>query len=177
MTGSIAKRYARALFGIASEQGTIEAAGEELVRVVAAFRDERLAALARSPAVGAAGKRAVAREVAERMGVSETMRSFLALLGERDRLDALEAIGERYASFVDAKLGRVRARIASARPLTEEDRRRVTRRFEEMTGKTVLADAVVDPDLLGGVRVEIGGRVYDGTVRTQLESIKSALAG
>jgi F-type H+-transporting ATPase subunit delta len=177
MTGPVAKRYARALFALASEKGKVEAIGEELGRAVGAFGDEKLAAVARSAAVDMSAKREIARQVAARLGVSHLVASFLGLLAERNRLGFLEAIGERYGRLVDESLGRVRARIVSARPLSDADRQRITKLFEEKTGKKVLAELEVDPDLLGGVLVEVGGRVYDGSVRTQLETIKSALAG
>ena len=177
MSGPVAKRYARALFSLASEEGNVEAVGEELARAVSACADERLASAARSAAVDVTAKREIAREVATRLGVSRAVASFLGLLAERNRLAFLADIGERYGRLVDDRLGRVRARIVAARPLSDDDRQRITALFEKTTGKTVLAETEVDPDLLGGILVEIGGRVYDGSVRTQLETIKSALAG
>jgi F-type H+-transporting ATPase subunit delta len=67
--------------------------------------------------------------------------------------------------------------VRSARPLTEESRRRINEVFEHQTGKRVIADSSVDPDLLGGVVVEIAGRVFDGSLRTRLERLERSLAG
>jgi F-type H+-transporting ATPase subunit delta len=177
MTGPVAKRYARALFALASEDGKIEAYGAELARVVETFRDKRLAALARSAAIDSKRKREMTGQVVGALGVSPRVASFVGLLAEKGRLPFLEAIGEQYERFVDRALGRVRARVRSARPLPEEDRARISELFERETGKRVLAEVSVDPDLLGGVVVEIAGRVYDGSIRTRLEAIRRALAG
>ena len=66
---------------------------------------------------------------------------------------------------------------AGARPLSDESRRRINDVFERQTGKRVVADASVNPGLLGGVVVEIAGRVYDGSLRTRLERLERSLAG
>jgi F-type H+-transporting ATPase subunit delta len=70
----------------------------------------------------------------------------------------------------------VRARVRSARPLPEESRRRILEVFERQTGKQVIAETAVDAGLLGGVVVEVGGRVFDGSLRVQLERLQQSLS-
>jgi F-type H+-transporting ATPase subunit delta len=177
MNGPAAKRYARALFALANEGGRIEEEGAELAKIVEAFQDPQLAAFARSAAVDPAAKRDVVREVVERLGASDLVARFLGLLAEKNRLSILARIERQYRRLVDRKLGRVRARFVSAQPLSNEDERRIRELFERATGKKVLAEIVIDPALIGGVIVEIEGRIYDGSVRAQLDELKTALSG
>lgn len=177
MTGAVAKRYARALFSLAVEEGRFEAAGEDLARAVEAFRDDKLAALARSAAVDPRTKREVVGRVVELLRVPPLVGRFLRLLAEKNRLGELAAIEEQYRRLVDRRLGRVRARIRSARALPADGETQLREVFEKKTGKKVLAEVSVEPELIGGVVVEIEGKVYDGTLRTQLEAMKAALAG
>ena len=74
-------------------------------------------------------------------------------------------------------LGRVRATITSAAPLTPEDTQAITAALAKQTGRTVLAEERVDATLLGGVVVDIEGKVYDGSLRTQLEALATSIAG
>ncbi|MGH7859749.1 MAG: ATP synthase F1 subunit delta [Candidatus Binatia bacterium] len=177
MTGAVAKRYARALFSLAVEEGRFDAAGEELARAAEAFRNDELAALARSAAVDPRTKREVVAQLAARLGIAPLVGRFLGLIAEKNRLAELAAIEEQYRRLVDRRLGRVRARIRSATALPAEGEREIREVFEKKTGKKVLAEVSVAPELIGGVAVEIEGRVYDGTLRTQLEAMKAALSG
>ena len=77
----------------------------------------------------------------------------------------------------DHTLGRVRARVLSAQPLSEESRARIREIFERQTGKRVIAEAGVAPELLGGAVVGLEGRVFDGSVRTRLERLRRVLSG
>ncbi len=71
----------------------------------------------------------------------------------------------------------MRARVLSAQPLSEENRARIDEIFERQTGKRVIAETAVVPDLLGGAVVELQGRVFDGSLRTRLERLRQALSG
>ncbi len=71
---------------------------------------------------------------------------------------------------------RIRAGVRSATPLSEEMLAEVTRVFDRVTGKRVVATVAVEPELIAGVVVEVGGRVYDGSVRTQLEKLHRQMA-
>lgn len=176
MTGAVAKRYARALFSLAVEEGRFEAAGDELARAAEAFRDDKLEALARSAAVDPRTKREVVERLVARLRIAPLVGRFLGLVADKNRLAELAGIEEQYRRLVDRRLGRVRARIRSAAALPAEGEREVREVFEKKTGKKVLAEVSVEPGLIGGVAVEIEGRVYDGTLRTQLEAMKAALS-
>ena len=169
MTGRLAKRYARALFELARESETLELSAEELARTVAAFDEPRLRLLVLSPAIAGNVRVNTARSVAEALGVSKSLANLVALLAERDRLPILPDIARWYEGLVDEALGRARVTIRSAAPLSITERNEVIELSRRLTGRReIIAATEVDADLLGGVVLDVGGTVYDGSVRTQL---------
>jgi F-type H+-transporting ATPase subunit delta len=169
VTGRLAKRYARALLELARDSQTLERSAEELARTVAAFEEPRLRLLVLSPAIAADARVHTARSVAEALGVSGALANLVALLAERDRLTILPDIARWYEGFVDDELGRARVTIRTAAPLSITERNELIELSRRLTGRReIVAATEVDADLLGGVVLDVGGTVYDGSVRTQL---------
>jgi F-type H+-transporting ATPase subunit delta len=174
---SIARRYAKALFSLAREEDTLDATGGELERLAHLAADSDVGPMLANPLLATATRRALAKTLGEQLALGPTTRNFVGLLAEHKRLDQLAGIDDQFRRLVDQELGRVRATLTSAVDLDPNESATLTRRFEQMTGKTVLTESEVDPALLGGVVVEIGGRVFDGSVRTQLERLAASIAG
>jgi F-type H+-transporting ATPase subunit delta len=174
---AVAKRYAKALLALGTESGESESIGRELDRMVQAFAADPLRAFANDTTLDRKTRRAVAARIGELLGVSRLLRNFLGVLAENNRLQELPAIRSQYERLDDAALGRVRARVLSAQPLSEESRVRINEIFERQTGKRVIAQTAVVPKLLGGAVVELQGKVFDGSLRTQLERLRRALSG
>jgi len=174
---AVAKRYAKALFDLAVESNAVESIGRELDHVTGAFAEAPLRAFAEDTTLDRVTRRTVAVRVSEKLGVTRVVRNFLALLAENNRLEHLPRIRDHYERFEDRALGRVRARVLSAQPLSDESRARIVQIFERQTGKRVVAETVTAPELLGGALVELQGRVFDGTLRTQLRRLQQSLCG
>jgi F-type H+-transporting ATPase subunit delta len=169
---AVARRYARALHGLASEARRAEPVAEELAGFAQLLaRDRELREVLLRPWVQASTKRAIVLEVASRLGVSPLTRNFLALVAQRRRLDALGAILEAYRARVDEAAGRIRARVRSAAPLADGERAALRERLGRRLGKTVLLDTEVDPALLGGFVAEVGSQVLDMSVAGQLSAL------
>jgi F-type H+-transporting ATPase subunit delta len=177
MTGSIARRYAKAIVAVAQEENRLEQTGAELQLLRALAADPAIAAALANPLLSATARRGLARSIADNLKLGASMRNFLALLADHRRLDRLGAIAEQYEKIVDQLLGRVRATITSAVPLAPNELQAVVSAFEQRSGRTVLAEQRVDPHLLGGVVVDVEGTIYDGSVRTQLEKLATHIAG
>jgi F-type H+-transporting ATPase subunit delta len=94
---------------------------------------------------------------------------------DRRRIVLLPAIARAYRDLTDAHVGRVRAEVTSAQELTPATLDRVRRSLEQRTGKKVIIKSAVDPDLIGGVVARVGDLVLDGSVRTQLEDLRTRL--
>ena len=177
MMGSIARRYARALFLLAEEQGALEQTGIELQQLAELAAAPEMAALVGNPLLSAKARRTVAVSLAEQLALSGTMKSFVCLLADKHRLDQMVGIADAYRRMLDEVRMRVRAVIHTAVELEEAEGEKIVEVFERVTGKTVLATKEVDKELLGGVVVELGGTVYDGSLKTQLAGLAASIAG
>ena len=174
--GSIGRRYGRALFELAVEDGATEATGTALSDLADAVSALDAGSLA--PGLLSAGQREqVAASLVARMGKDSLLGKFVGVLAAADRLDQLPAIRDTYARFEDEKAGRVQVKVRSANALTDAERGALRSKFETITGRKVVDTVEVDPELLGGVTVEADGRVYDGSVRTQLARLERQMAG
>ena len=177
IVGSVARRYARAIFAVAEEQHTLEQTADELRLLGAIGGDPDIAAALANPLLSAKARRDLAGAVADNLKLNPTTRNFVSLLADHRRLDQIVGIAQAFTHILDQKLQRVRANITSAVPLTDAQRQELVAAFERKLGRTVLAETSVDPQLLGGVVVDVEGTVYDGSVRTQLQTLANRIAG
>ena len=176
MGGSVARRYARALFGIGVDAGKFEALGDELGELATLWNasDELRQAL-ENPVFRPSEKRAVLEKILPQVAPTPEVQRFVLLLLDRRRIVLLPAIARAYRDLTDAHVGRVRAEVTSSAELTPATLDRVRRSLEQRTGKKVIVTSKVDPDLIGGVVARVGDLVLDGSVRTQLEDLRTRL--
>jgi F-type H+-transporting ATPase subunit delta len=173
---AIARRYAKALVQLAAEQGAVEAFNGELARVEALFSTHpELGSLLSNPAYGIEAKLETLKEVATRLDLCGTVRNFLLLLQERNRMTCLPAISSCYSILADELSGIVRPVITSALPLGEAQIGEIKAALEKSTGKKISMTVEIDSSLIGGVVTKIGDKVLDGSVKTQLTRIEDIL--
>jgi F-type H+-transporting ATPase subunit delta len=177
MIGLIARRYAKALFLLAGEESSLEQTGVELQQLADVASDPKLAETLSNPLLSPAARRGIAQTLADKLVLRQTTRNFLCLLADHHRLNQIVGIAEHYRRLLDDARGRVRAAISSTVPVTDEQELKLVSAFERVTGRTVLVTRQVDPGLLGGVVVEIAGKVYDGSLKTQLQHLAVNIAG
>ena len=175
-SSAAARRYARALFSLAGEEGRVEAVRSELAVLERLFAEssELRHALFR-PLHPVAERRSVLRELCAQIGSSRTVSNFFGFLVDRRRLIDFDSIQEEYGRLADAAAGRVRARVVSAVRLRDDQRERLRRALAARTGKQVELEEGVDPSLLGGAVANVGGMLFDGSLRTQLEQLHGSL--
>lgn len=173
---AIARRYAKALVQLAAEEGAVDSFHNELARVEALFSaHSELGSLLSNPAYGIETKLETLKEVADKLSLSVTIRNFLLLLQERNRMACLQSISACYSVLADELSGVVRPVITSALPLGDEQIAAIKAALEKSTGKTVSLTVEIDPALIGGVVTKIGDKVLDGSVKTQLTRIEDIL--
>jgi F-type H+-transporting ATPase subunit delta len=171
-----ARSYAKALFELARERQQTDVVGRELAGVIEVVAsDSALPQFLARPGISSAAKRAVADEIAQRLGVSKLVRDFVGLVADQGRGEQLPDIADAYRDLVDADAGRVRARVRSAVALTEQERSTLASRLGAALGKTVVVEDRVDRELLGGLVAEVGSLVADGSLDGQLARIKDRL--
>jgi F-type H+-transporting ATPase subunit delta len=168
---ALARRYARALLDVAGADAL--ALRDELRAfgpIVEGHPELRRALL--EPGLGTEPRRRVLAAVAEGAGASALLRRFLDLLAARDRFGILSDVIEAYAGLANAAHGVVSAEVVSAGPLAEAQRQALAASL----GRTVELRSRVDPGLVGGLLVRVGGTTYDGSVRTRLAALRRRLA-
>jgi F-type H+-transporting ATPase subunit delta len=177
VTGNLARRYARALLGLAREAGTLDASGKEVAAAAAVFSEPRLRAVVLNPAIEGGARRRIVGEVVAALGVSSDVGNLVKLLADRGRLQLLGEVSQAYESLVDHELGRTRARIRSAAPLGSAEKTELAELAKRLVHMNdVIVDTEVDPELLGGVVLDIAGTVWDGSLRTQLARMSTKMA-
>jgi F-type H+-transporting ATPase subunit delta len=178
ITGSLARRYAKALLSIGIQEKTYDALGKELDRTADTFaRSPELKLALENPVFPLEKRRQVLEELARRLALSKTVRNFVMLLLDKGRVGALPDIARAHRALVDDHAGRVRATVTSARPLDPVLETRLKSALERQSGKTVLLDKREDPAIVGGLITQLGDLVYDGSVRTQLLRLREQLLG
>jgi F-type H+-transporting ATPase subunit delta len=176
IVGSIARRYAKALFSLADEQGQVEqwSGGLDALGKALSASAELRATLA-SPLFEKEQRRGVVAALAKGVGLPATPSNFLLLLADRSRLAYLPAIIQEFRDLADGRLGRIRAKVTSAVPLSPDEAKRIAERLAQGQKAQVIVETSVDPALLGGVVAQVGSLVYDGSVRSQLEELRRAM--
>jgi F-type H+-transporting ATPase subunit delta len=174
--GTVGRRYGRALFELASEAGVVESVGEGLIGLSQGFDAIDPGQLAPGQ-LSAAERQKLAAVLAPSLGPESLLGRFVAVLAENDRLDQLPAIQRRFEQLQDVAVGRVRVLVRTAAALSSAERDAVRQRLEAVTGFCILDEVRIDPTLLGGISVEAQGRVYDGSIRTQLARLERRMAG
>jgi F-type H+-transporting ATPase subunit delta len=180
MSLAAANRYARALSDIVMAPSSgiqPEAVLEQLRAFHQALESSPEMSLAlMSPAVSASNKRAAITRLSGRFSLPPVLRNFLLVIVDRRRLPLLGEIVEAFEKAVDDRLGRVRATITSASPLTPQQQRLIETGLQQRTGRQVRSDYRTDPALIGGVSAQIGSTIYDGSVRGRLRAMRARMA-
>lgn len=180
MLSVVATRYAKALVEVVtSPKSGLDAAAvgaqlNEIKAVVEPAGDLRNVLL--SPAVSPSRKRAVLAKLLEPLGLYKQVLNFLFVLIDHRRVHEIASIVEAYGALLDEQMGVVRADVTSARPMAEAQRVALETQISRLAGKTAKLKFSTDPDLLAGVVARIGSTVYDGSVRGQLDRLRTKLA-
>ena len=171
-----ANRYARALADVVGETADYRRALEEMDAFGAVFRESAdLRQLFESPAVAAPDKTRVLDQVLHRMGTSFAVSNFLRVLVKNHRTVYFDEINRAFRRVANQRLGIVEVKVVSASELASAEREALKARFQELTGKQVEMEFQTDPELVGGVRAQVGSTVYDGSVRGALDRFKEQL--
>jgi F-type H+-transporting ATPase subunit delta len=172
----LAKRYARALLTLGREDGDYKQYGEELNKFVAFWEQQpEFMDAVSNPLYVKDNRKVICQTVAAKLGLSQAFRSLLNLMIEKNRLGIVPDVRTYYQKLLDEMANISRAEITSATALAGEEVGAIKAALEKVTGGTVIVETLVDPGLIGGVVARVGDLVLDGSVRTQLASIKETL--
>lgn len=172
----VSKRYAKALLSLGMEEGRHQEYGKELQDFSAFYASRReLNQAISNPAFKLEDRRGVLKALLGRSGYSDTIRNFLSLLLDKNRITAVGEISAHYEQLTDEVSGIVRAEVVVPRPLSGEAENKLGKALEQMTSKKVRMNVRQDKSIMGGIIVKIGDLVVDGSVKAQVEGIKESL--
>jgi F-type H+-transporting ATPase subunit delta len=177
IVSGMAGRYATALFELALEQNAIDAVKADLEAfdaMVAGNPD--LMRLVRSPVFGAEEQSKALAAVLDKAGIGGLAARFLKVITENRRLFAVRMIIRAFRLLVAKYKGEVTAQVTVAEKLKDEHVAALKSTLQSVTGgKAVELDIKIDPDIIGGLRVKLGSRMVDSSLRTKLNAIKHAM--
>lgn len=173
----VGRRYARALFELALEEGAVDRVAEELDSLAAVVRgSDELREVLSFPTSTAELRKSVFAGIADRLGTGTLVRNLVQLLIDRNRMTAFTACATAFRELADEHQGQIRGEVVSARALSQDQLDAVRAKLEQMTGKRVLLETREDPSLIGGLVARVGNTLFDSSIRTQLEGIKRAMS-
>ncbi len=171
--GSAPRRYAEALLEIATEERAVPAFRSSLEQLATTFTPDIIRAV-RDPRVPLQQRRLAVATAAK--DEPKAIRAVLDLMLERDRIALLPSVATAFAGLVDRREGIVKAKITTGVALAEAQQADVVKRLEQASGKKIRATFAVDASLIGGAKVQLGDRLIDVSLRTQLDHLARQLA-
>ena len=169
------REYAEALFELAVQGNETKETSEGLETVVSALlQTPDYRAMLASPAISKE-ERLNALDSAFRGKIPDILLAILRMMISRGHVSALNGMARDYEELARGYRGESVAVVTSAVPLKEAETVALRAKLEKKLSKTVIMQFRVDPELIGGIRVEVDGRVIDGSIRNKLEEIKEVM--
>jgi F-type H+-transporting ATPase subunit delta len=168
-----AKRYARAVFELATGESRVDEWQAQLGALRQVLDDPQMAAVLANPTIPIEQR----MELVTSLKLLDQEASNLArLLIEAHRADEIAGVADEFERLADEAAGRVRAVVTTAVELEPDDRDRVSSELSKRLGKDVTMEVLVDPRILGGLKLQYGDRLIDASVATRLQQLRRQLA-
>ena len=174
MATAAARRYARAVFELAREEGKLDEWSSRLARITELFSDPEVAAVLSNPTIPRERREGLVATAPHLFDEEAT--NLARLLIEAGRVGEAGDVAEEYERLADEAEGRVRATVTTAVELRPHDRDRVARALSERLEKEVRLEVIVDPRIVGGLKLQYGDRVIDASVAERLQQLRRRLA-
>lgn len=172
MSGFRAAPYAKALFSVAANDAAADAMVGELQRAAESLRQvPELLKVMVTPMVSPEVKTGILERVLDVLEIKQPVRRFVHVVQQHYRLEHMSDIVTAYSAIVDRALGRVHATVSTAGALAEKDRVVLLAAMKEVVGADIAADFVEEPELIAGFKVQVGSKVFDGSLAGQLAQL------
>jgi F-type H+-transporting ATPase subunit delta len=176
IVSGVAGRYATALFELALESNAVDQVQAELASFDAMVGSSPdLTRLVRSPAFSAEEQARALSAVLDKAGLTGIAANFLKVVASNRRLFAVREMIRGFNALVAKHKGEVTAEVTVAEQLNDARMNDIRDALKQVTGKDVKIDVTVDPSIIGGLKVKLGSRMVDASLRTKLNSIKFAM--
>lgn len=173
--GTVARKYAEALFELALRENAAEAYGAALDSVAELIASApRFRSFLETPRIADADRKSSLREVFQD-SLPRHVLNFVLVTIDKRRQRLLPGIAREYATLHDQHLGREHVEVTVARAPDAATRDAMQSRLSELLGRTAIPHISVRPEILGGLVVRTGDTIYDGSVRRSLERMRSRM--
>ena len=175
-TTDVGSRYAQALFDLAVETNAFDQVDADLRSLKSMLADSLdLRRLIASPAFGAEDKAKALNAVAAAAKFSPNVTKFIGVVAKNGRASSLPAAIRSFQDLAAKRRGIVAAEVTTAIQLTPEQMSGLKASLRQALGKDPEIETRVDPSILGGMKVRVGSRLYDASLRSKLDHLKFAL--
>lgn len=173
----VANRYALALYKAANDQGVVEAIQQELVELKKAFdMNSEIEDILQTPRLTNAKKKEILGLLLD--GAHQLVKNAVFVLLDKKRIDEIENFVDEYISIANDAAGIADATVYSTYPLSDSEKANISVNFAQMIGKQSLRiENVIDKNLIGGIRVQIGNQIIDSSLSGKLNRLKKDLIG
>lgn len=178
ISASIAGRYATALFDLAQQNNSVGKVEKSLSQVKSALGEsDAMQALVSDPAISRGEAKQAVSAVAKKMKLDALTANTLGVLAENRRLDQAKAVIDAFETLAADARGELTAEVTSARALSAAQKKALTAKLKARMGRDVAINSVVDPSILGGLKVKVGSELIDSSIKTRLNSLATAMKG
>jgi len=172
----IAKRYASALFDLAQEKNKLDAVEKDLAAFAAALvASDELEDFLSNPLLKKVVKVKASEAILKKIGSDALTVQFFGVLANHNRLPVVAAVIEEFRSLLAAHRGVLEAEVMLALPASDATLKTIAEALKKATGREVTIKAKVDPELLGGMAIRMGGRTVDATLKHKLERLRQKM--
>ncbi|MBR4985013.1 MAG: ATP synthase F1 subunit delta [Proteobacteria bacterium] len=175
-SNTTAQKYAEALFGIGKSSGKLavfQANAEDFSKILENAKDLKTALS--HPNIRRVQRKAILDGILSGCSYDPVFANFLRLVVDRGRIQYFSKIVASFAKLRDEADGRVRGVVYVAAPMNASQRERLRQKVQQSLGKEVVIEERIDPDIIGGLRLEVDGRVYDSSLQRHLERMREAM--
>lgn len=174
----LAGRYASALYELADEQKALDQVADDLRGLKDALAEsDDLRRMVRSPVISRDEQEKTMAAIAEKSGMHGLTTNFVGLLARNRRMFALDQMIAAFLDLLAEKRGEVTAEVTTARPLDDSALAKITDAIKQTVGAQARVETKVNPDLLGGLVVRLGSRMYDNSLSSKLQRLELAMKG
>jgi F-type H+-transporting ATPase subunit delta len=174
----IATRYAKALYQAAPAEKEFNKIRESFDYFIKLFMENNdLNSVLLSPAISPLKKKKIITELSDKTGFHPIFIRLLLLITDKGRLNIVETIYNEFLVYIDREAGLERAKLYYSDELSPKEQKDIQAELSRITGKDIKMELHQDPALIGGVKIQIGGVIYDGSIRNRLEMMRKQLTG
>jgi F-type H+-transporting ATPase subunit delta len=174
--GGAAERYATALFELAKDAKAIDAVEADLNALLAALTENTdLGEALSSPLYEGEGKAAALAAIADKAGFNELTKNTLGVMARNGRAGLAGDLARGFAALAAAERGVSEAHVTSAAKLTQKEIDALKASLKRALGRDIEIRTDVDPAVLGGLIVQVGSRMFDSSLRTKLDGLRTAM--